>query len=189
MDGQREVYQPISYTLRRKRFSRVLRFAIHADGRLVVTAPMLLGKRAIERIIEEKSAWIVEQMRSRQKAVGSSISAEQSRAMYVKYRADALQFAKERLEFFNHVYGLKWNRVTIKNSRTRWGSCSGKGNLNFNYKIALLPIELAEYIVVHELCHLAQMNHSPKFWRLVAQTIPDYAARRNAIRKYEIHLQ
>lgn len=179
----------VSYTLHRKRFSRVLRFAVHADGRLVVTAPMLLGKRAIERIIEEKREWIEEMMKRRASAVGRRVTVAETKAMYLKHKGDALTFAKERLEFFNHVYGLKWNRVTIKNSRTRWGSCSGKGNLNFNYKIALLPIELADYIVVHELCHLAQMNHSPKFWRLVVQTIPDYVARRKAIRKHEIQLQ
>lgn len=188
MDGQRKVYQPIAYTLRRKRFSRVLRFAIHADGRLVVTAPMLLGKRMIERIIEERSDWILEKLKLVEHRA-PRVSAAESKAMHLKHKDDALQFAKERLEFFNHVYGLKWNRVTIKNSRTRWGSCSGKGNLNFNYKIALLPIELADYIVVHELCHLAQMNHSPKFWALVARTIPDYAVRRKAIREHEVQPQ
>ena len=189
MDEQQKVYQPISYILRRKRFSRVLRFAVHADGRLVVTAPVLLARKKIERIIEEKSDWILEKLKRRTSDVGRRVTAAEAKAMYMKHRGDALKFAKERLEFFNHVYGLKWNRVTIKNSRTRWGSCSGKGNLNFNYKIALLPIALADYIVVHELCHLAQMNHSPKFWRLVAQTIPDYAARRKAIREHEIRLQ
>ncbi len=179
----------IPYTLRRKRFSRVLRFAVYGDGRLVVTVPMLLGRKAIERIIDEKSEWIVEQIRSRQSAVGSRNTVAESRAMYLKHKVNALELAKGKLEYFNQTYGLKWNRVAIKNSRTRWGSCSGKGNLNFSYKIALLPVELADYIVVHELCHLAQMDHSPKFWRLVAQTIPDYAARRKAIRSHEIQLQ
>jgi predicted metal-dependent hydrolase len=183
-----KVYQPIPYTLRRKRFSRVLRFAVYADGRIVVTAPVLLGKKAIERIIKEKSAWILEKLKFAEPRV-PKISAAEAKAMYLKHKVDARKFAIERLEHFNQTYGLKWNRVSIKNSRTRWGSCSGKGNLNFNYKIALLPVELAEYIVVHELCHLAQMNHSPKFWRLVALTIPDYVARRKAIRKHEIQLQ
>lgn len=186
MAEPKKVYQPIPYTLRRKRFSRVLRFAVYADGRLVVTAPVLLARKAIEKIIEAKSVWILETLKRRTSDVGRRATAAEAKAMYMKHRGDALKFAKERLEFFNHVYGLRWNRVTIKNSRTRWGSCSGKGNLNFNYKIALLPIELADYIVVHELCHLAQMNHSPKFWHLVAQTIPDYAARRKAIRKHEV---
>ncbi|MCU0660293.1 MAG: M48 family metallopeptidase [Candidatus Pacebacteria bacterium] len=75
---------------------------------------------------------------------------------------------------FNKVYKFKFNKVSIKNQKTRWGSCSKRGNLNFNYKIALLPEKLAEYVVVHELCHLGQFNHSQKFWNLVAKTMPDY---------------
>ncbi len=178
----------IPYMLRRKRFLRVLRFAVYGDGRLVVTAPMLLGKRTIERIIEKKSVWIREKLKLAETRI-PRVSAEESRAMYLAHKVDALQFATERLEFFNRVYGLTWNSVRIKNSRTRWGSCSEKGNMNFHYKIALLPPDLADYIIVHELCHLAQMNHSQKFWRLVAQTIPDYSVRRNAIRKHEISLR
>lgn len=177
----------IPYTLRRKRFSRVLRFAIHQDGRLVVTAPVLMGKRTIERMIEERAAWILEKLKLIKPRI-PKVSTAESRVLYLKHKGDALKLAKERLEHFNQTYGLQWNCVTIKNSRTRWGSCSGKGNLNFNYKIALLPAELADYIIVHELCHLAQMNHSSKFWLLVAQTIPDYSARRCAIRKHEIQL-
>jgi predicted metal-dependent hydrolase len=72
------------------------------------------------------------------------------------------------------MYGFAWKRIAIKNQKTRWGSCSKSGNLNFNFKIALLPDRAAEYVVVHELCHLAQMNHSKKFWDLVAQTIPEH---------------
>lgn len=179
--------QVIPYTLRRRRFSRSIRFSVYADGRLVVTAPMLVGKRTIERMIEEKAAWIIEKLKLADSRV-PKVSTAESRVLYLKHKGEALKLAKERLEHFNQMYGLQWNRVTIKNSRTRWGSCSGKGNLNFNYKIALLPIELADYIIVHELCHLAQMNHSSKFWLLVAQTIPDYSVRRRAIRKHEIQL-
>jgi len=75
---------------------------------------------------------------------------------------------------FNKIYGFEYNKINIKNQKTRWGSCSKKGNLNFNYKIALLPERMAEYIVVHELCHLGEFNHSRKFWNLVAKTMPEY---------------
>jgi len=68
--------------------------------------------------------------------------------------------------------------------RSRWGSCSVSGNLNFNYKLIHLPEDIAEYIVAHELCHLAEFNHSKKFWELVSKTIPDHKLRRKRLKKY-----
>jgi len=73
--------------------------------------------------------------------------------------------------------------VKIRDQSSRWGSCSWKGNLNFSYKLVLLPEHLADYVVVHELCHLREMNHSPRFWALVSQTVPDYRAKRRELKK------
>ena len=80
----------------------------------------------------------------------------------------------ERLEYWNQFYGYEYNRVAIRNQKTCWGSCTAKKNLNFNYKLILLPPHLLDYIVVHELCHLGELNHSKNFWNLVAQTLPEY---------------
>lgn len=93
---------------------------------------------------------------------------------YLKYKEVARELVARRLEYFNQHYKYKIGRVAIRNQRSRWGSCSSKGNLNFSYKIVFLPQELQDYIVVHELCHLGQFNHSQKFWDLVGETIPDY---------------
>jgi len=101
---------------------------------------------------------------------------------YLKFKEQALVLAQERLTYFNQFYGFKFNRVSIKNQKTRWGSCSKKGNLNFHYKIALLPERVADYIIVHELCHLKEFNHSQNFWNLVAQSFPDYLSLRNQLK-------
>jgi predicted metal-dependent hydrolase len=109
-----------------------------------------------------------------------------TRGHYSKYKEAARLLAHARLSHFNNFYGLIFKRVFIRNQRTRWASCSKRGNLSFNYKIALLPQELSDYIIVHELCHLQEFNHSSRFWTLVARVIPDYRVRRRALRTWNV---
>ena len=93
---------------------------------------------------------------------------------YADHKESARALCQNRLEYFNKHYKLQYNRVSIKNTRSRWGSCSSKKNLNFNYRIIFLAPELQDYLIVHELCHLAQMNHGSNFWALVAEQVPNY---------------
>jgi hypothetical protein len=109
-----------------------------------------------------------------------------TRAAYAKHKESARELVHRKLAEHNAHYALTFGKVTIRNQRTRWGSCSKNGNLNFHYRIALLPEHLADYIIVHELCHLAEFNHSPKFWDLVAQTIPNHKARRKALTQHAL---
>ena len=95
----------------------------------------------------------------------------------------------ERVEYFNKIYNFSFNKILIKNQKTRWGSCSNKGNLNFNYKILFLPEALRDYIIVHELCHLKEFNHSKNFWKLISRAIPDYSEIKNELRKNGLSLQ
>ena len=90
----------------------------------------------------------------------------------------------ERLQYFNQVYGHKIGKVSIRKQKTRWGSCSKQGNLSFNYRIIYLPQALRDYVIVHELCHIGQFNHSKAFWEVVAPTVPDWKAQRAALRQY-----
>lgn len=99
------------------------------------------------------------------------------------YRKKASEIIHDRLQYFNEHYQFIYHRVTFRNQKTRWGSCSAKGNLNFNWRLAMAPIEVIDYVVVHELCHLEQMNHSPQFWALVSQLIPTYKVRRKWLRE------
>ena len=95
----------------------------------------------------------------------------------------ARSFVKNRIIYFNNFYKFKINRIAIKNQKSRWGSCSKKGNLNFNYKIIFLKPDLADYLLVHELCHLGQFNHSKNFWALVGKTIPHYKSLHKELKK------
>jgi predicted metal-dependent hydrolase len=127
----------------------------------------------IEKFLVEKARWILEKLEYFSK-IPSSAWVKGNEADYVKYKDAAHSLAVDRVAFFNKKYGFEFNAITIKNQKTRWGSCSRKGNLNFNYKVALLPQRFSDYIFVHELCHVGQFNHSKKFWALVERTIPDY---------------
>lgn len=109
-----------------------------------------------------------------------------SRRDYVKYKEAARALVKNRLAHYNELYGFGINRVAIKNSKSRWGSASKKGNLNFNYRVVLLPPDMADYVVVHELCHLGEFNHSPKFWALVARAVPNYKTIKARFKKIHV---
>lgn len=93
---------------------------------------------------------------------------------FVAHKELARALILKKLEYWNQFYGLHYNRVAIRNTRRRWGSCTSLKNLNFSYKILFLPPHLQDYIIVHELCHLQELNHKKKFWELVAQQVPAY---------------
>ena len=108
------------------------------------------------------------------------------RPEYLKYKETARLLVKTRIEHYNKLYGFTFNRIAIKNTKSRWGSASKKGNLNFNYKISLLEKQLADYVIVHELCHLGEFNHSKKFWKLVALAVPHYKTLRKSFKNISL---
>jgi len=172
----------VEYTLKVSKRARRMRLAIYCDGNFVVTAPRDVSENIIEQFIIRKSQWIIDKLEYF-KSISGQLFAKGTKKDYAEYKDQALALAQERIECFNKIYGFKFNKINIKNQKTRWGSCSRKGNLNFNYKIALLPERLADYIIVHELCHLKRFNHSQKFWNLVAKAFPDYLDIRNELKK------
>lgn len=93
---------------------------------------------------------------------------------YLEHKEAARELVLARLMYFNQHYNLAWNRIAIRNQRRCWGSCTSLKNLNFNYKLFLLPPHLCDYIIVHELCHLKHLHHKQDFWHLVGEQIPEY---------------
>ncbi|OGY32325.1 MAG: hypothetical protein A3C02_04255 [Candidatus Andersenbacteria bacterium RIFCSPHIGHO2_02_FULL_45_11] len=170
-----------TYTHKVSKRSRGVRLAVHGDGTVVVTAPRWIGKRMVQRFVVEKSDWILDKLR-RVSTRPKKILDTRSRSEYLEHKERARILVARRLEYFNAQYGFAYKRISIRNQKTRWGSCSKQGNLSFHYKIAFLPENLADYIVVHELCHLKEMNHSKQFWDLVARALPDHKERRKQIR-------
>jgi predicted metal-dependent hydrolase len=111
------------------------------------------------------------------------------RALEHWYRRQAEMVFAERLALHNQIYQYRYVRVSIKAQKTRWGSCSRQGNLNFNWRLLLAPLAVLDYVVIHELCHLREMNHSPKFWQLVAVACPAYATQRRWLRAHGQQLE
>jgi hypothetical protein len=172
----------ITYTLRMSKRARRMRIAVYCDGSIVVTTPHNFQENIVDRFLREKTEWLFFKLEFFEQFKNRSV-ARYSQDDYLKYKYQALTLAEKRIEYFNKNYGFRFNKINIKNQKTRWGSCSKRGNLNFNYKIALLPERLADYIIVHELCHLKEFNHSQKFWNLVAKMMPDYLEIRDELKK------
>ena len=172
----------VTYTLCKNRRARRMRLAVYCDGAIVVTTPFDLKENIAERFIREKTEWLFAKIAYFKQFKGKP-AARYSLADYLKYKDKAFEWATERVDYFNKTHKYDFNTISIKNQKTRWGSCSKKGNLNFNYKLFFLPEKVRDYIIVHELCHLKEFNHSRKFWSLVAKTIPDHAGLRSELKK------
>lgn len=161
--------------------ARRVRLAVHRDGRVVLTMPRGMQRERAVRFAEGKAQWIAKTL-ARFRRLPPRLLPAASRRDFKKYKDRALALACERLTYFNAVYELRWRSVAIRNQKTRWGSASKSGALSFSYRLALLPPRMADYVVVHELCHLKEMNHSPAFWALVSQSVPDYRNIRKRLR-------
>jgi hypothetical protein len=172
--------QNINYNLKISPRSRNLRLTVCCDASLVVTKPRGLADILVERFLYAKAGWILTKLDYFKNHVSTQLQADPKE--YKIYKKEALHLVRRLLAEYNQFYNFKINSIKIKNQKTRWGSCSRQGNLNFSYRLALLPEELARYIIIHELCHLREMNHSARFWCLVSQTCPDYLAKRRQLR-------
>jgi len=171
----------VPYTLKVSNRAKRLRLAVYCDGAFVVTAPRNINPNIIEKFIIQRSQWVLDKI-DYFNTFSNKFKTKNTKADYLKYKEEAQKLAEEKIIKFNKIYKYKFNKINIKNQKTRWGSCSRKGNLNFNYKIFLLPDRLTEYIIIHELCHLGEFNHSRKFWNLVSKSLPDYLEIKNELK-------
>ena len=142
---------------------------------VIIRAPMRMKEKEIEKFVESKRNWIEKHLKSlseKQKALENiePYSDEEIRSFIKK----AKEIIPNKVEFYAEKIGVTYNRITIRCQRTRWGSCSSKGNLNFNCLLVLLPDEIIDSVIVHELCHRKHMNHSAKFYEEVEKVFPEY---------------
>lgn len=144
-------------------------------GEIIARAPLRMKDKEIYKFIDSKKLWIeknLAKIEEREKAIGNAdpFTEEEIKALADK----AKTIIADRVQHYAPKIGVTYNRVTIRCQRTRWGSCSSKGNLNFNCLLALFPIEIIDSVVVHELCHRKHMNHSPQFYAEIEKVFPEY---------------
>ena len=167
---------------------KTLAIEIRPDMRVIVRAPYQASGSYIEQFIADRTDWIVEHLRKleqKNRQCNDALPVKKLSNNDIKKLADkACSYIPGRVAHFAPLVGVTYGRITIRNQRTRWGSCSSRGNLNFNCLLMLAPPEVIDYVVVHELCHRKQMNHSAAFWREVASCLPDYAAQRAWLREH-----
>ncbi len=153
---------------------KTISLEIDRDGEVIVRAPKRMSVRQIEQFVTEKSAWL-------QKHLAKRAAQPEERAFTPEEIARLTALAQEVLPPLVTEYaaklGVTYNRLTVRHQKTRWGSCSSQGNLNFNCLLVLMPPDVRDYVIVHELCHRKELNHSPRFWAEVARVMPDYQQR------------
>ena len=150
---------------------------VNSDLSVTVRAPRSASEKDIEEILKKKEAWIskyIEKIKEAKERFEAEPTEKLTREKVIALAEEALKVIPERVEYFAKVIGVTYGKITIRNQKTRWGSCSSKGNLNFNCLLMLAPPEVLDYVVVHELCHRKQMNHSKAFWLEVEKVLPNY---------------
>jgi hypothetical protein len=175
----------VSCKIRESKRAKRLRLAVYCDGSVIITTPLGIDLSIVEKFIAHKKQWIADKINFF-KSVDSKSIRTFSQEDYSKHKDGALMLVCDRIEIFNKKLGFSFNKIFIKNQKTRWGSCSKKKNLNINYKIIFLPKRHQDYIIVHEMCHLKEFNHSRKFWALIESVLPDYLEIKRELRNYEM---
>ena len=156
---------------------KTVAFQVNSDLSVTVRAPRSASEKDIEEILKKKEAWIskhIEKIKKTKERLEAESPEKLTREKVIALAEEALKVIPERVEYFAKVIGVTYGKITIRNQKTRWGSCSSKGNLNFNCLLMLAPSEVLDYVVVHELCHRKQMNHSKAFWLEVEKVLPNY---------------
>ncbi len=149
-------------------------------GEVLVKAPIRTSKKKIEEVIIKHKKWInkhLESQRRKNEMLGALTEDDIS-----LLKREARKYFKDKIDFYSNLMGLKYSRMTITSAEKRFGSCSERGNICFSYRLMLYPEPAREYVVVHELAHLAEMNHSKKFYAIVEKVLPDYKERKRLLR-------
>ena len=148
---------------------------ITSTGQVIVRAPRYMPEAEIQQFVESKSAWLEKHLEKHEKNKGVLQTEGKFTANEINRLIEiAKQVIPAKVAYYARLMGVTYGRITIRTQKTRWGSCTSEGNLNFNCLLMMAPPEVLDYIVIHELSHRVEMNHSAKFWAQVEKVLPEY---------------
>lgn len=159
---------------------------VKPGGEIVVRAPKGMPTPMILSFVHEKESWIVKNYLKQSKlpsAPASEPKSPHTLALEKRYRDAAKEYIPKRVEYYHAFTGGQYTKISIRDQKTRWGSCSSNGTLSFSFRLMLAPPRVLDYVVVHELCHLTHMNHSKEFWNMVEIILPDYKEHRKWLKE------
>ena len=159
---------------------RTMCLQIKLDGSVVVRAPLKMSEKSIKDFVLKHSDWIE---KKQELVKNAHISGDFDKNEKKELKKRAKEIIEPILEYYSNKMGVSYERFSINSAKTRFGSCSSKKTLNFSYRLVLYPYEAIEYVCVHELAHLKEMNHSKKFWQIVEGELPDYKARKQLLKR------
>lgn len=164
---------------------KTISLPIKPDSSIELKVPLQTTNAQIREFLNQKSDWIEKHLlavkeRQQQMSQIKPLTIEEIHEL----ANQALEGIPERVAYFAPLVGVNYGRITIRNQKSRWGSCSSKGNLNFNCLLMLMPPDVLDYVVVHELCHRKEMNHSPQFWAEVRKVLPDYEKQKSWLKEH-----
>lgn len=168
---------------------KTIAITISRDGKVLVKAPRQYPSGELKKFVESKERWILDKQRlvrikQDNHAKEMRMTADMLNQNGMTYREMARGVIVPRVISYAERMQVHFHDIQIKEQKSRWGSCSSKGNLNFNWRLVLMPQEVLDYVVVHELCHLRYMNHSKEFWAYVEEIMPDYMRWKKWLKEY-----
>ena len=179
---------PISYEIIYSKRKSVA-IQIRPDGQVIVRAPYGCPRSFINSFIHQKADWIVKHSAENKQRYEKQVQLKKDRltlsdAQRKRYIETARSIFTQKAAYYAKLIGVTYGRISIREQKTRWGSCSSRGTLSFNYRLIYGPAGPLDYVVVHELCHLTHMNHSKDFWNMVERIMPDYRIYKQWLREH-----
>lgn len=183
----------IPYTLIKSR-RKSCSISVDLQKGVIVRTPIGYSQRKLQELFLEKEDWIVSHYRKYRAACeraaehSGNMTPVQRDALVKRYRDAAKEYIPARVEYYSRFVRGNYKKIAIRDQKTRWGSCSESGTLSFSWRLMLAPPAVLDYVVVHELCHFENMNHSKDFWQAVENILPDYKERRRWLKEHGAEL-
>ena len=168
---------------------KTIAIEVRQDLRVIVRVPKRASNREIMKFVEQKQDWIAKHLAHMQIRYEETRRAKEKQFTdddIRKMKDEANRVIPDRVKYYAGIMGVTFGKITIKNQKTRWGSCSSKGNLNFNCRLLFVPDRIVDYVVIHELAHRRFMNHSKAFWKEVEKYMPDYKEQKKLLSRFAI---